>query len=288
MKHLLLSLCTFCMVFTSHAQKKESAKVQMALTKFKDFNKDIPKYEVMLMGVFHTDYPTKDKFMTNKENQLDILAPQRQKELDDLVNELAKSKPTKIFVEWPIGLQSRVDTLYREYLEGKYQDEPSEIFQVGMRLAKKLGHSKIYLSDANGASYTVPAADSISFFNKVNSLRIPEIEKIFEASEKKIRWLEDYQKQLTISEIFTLYNTSSFIDTDMVATYFDTDLEPFGSDQFPTYWHNRNIRIFSNIKRHLEPNDRAFVMFGASHIPILKHLFEHSLQFKVSQFGLDF
>jgi hypothetical protein len=41
-------------------------------------------------------------------------------------------------------------------------------------------------------------------------------------------------------------------------------------------WYDRNIRIFGNLARATAPGDRAFVLFGAGHAPILRHLIETS------------
>jgi hypothetical protein len=282
---LLVVLLSIVLVSTSCGEGNVD-KVEIAVNKYHELRKDLPKYEIKLMGVFHTDYPNLDKFKTEKEGQINILSTQRQKEIEKLVNELAKDKPTKIFTEVDMELQSRVDTLYNEYIQGKHQNERSELFQIAMRLAKKLGHKKIYASNSSAVEYSVPEKDSIYIYERFSTLKNQEIENHFKASEDFKKWLEENQKDMTMYDIFVLYNRTNFIDNDMVATYFDTDERPFGSDQFPTGWHNRNIRIYSNIRRHLEPKDKVLVIYGADHIPILKHLFSNSVQFKVTQFGI--
>jgi hypothetical protein len=287
MKQLTLLIIILFLFTKCQTKEDNSAKINIAVDKYFELRQNIPKYEVMLMGVFHTDYPNNDKFTTDTENQIDILSPQRQKEVEILVKSLALSKPTKIFVEWQIENQKTLDSLYIEYVAGKHQTQKSEIFQIGMRLAKKLGHSKIFAADSYAVEYTVPKTDSSIINKKFQTLKITEIDEKFEAEKIYLKWFEEYQRNITLTEIFTILNKTSFTDNDMVATYFDSDNQPFGSDQFPTGWHNRNIRIFSNIKRHLKPNDKAFVIYGGAHIPILKHLFESSIQFKVSRFGID-
>ena len=48
-------------------------------------------------------------------------------------------------------------------------------------------------------------------------------------------------------------------------------------DWISGWWYNRNLRIFANLKRITEsPEDRILVIFGAGHIPILRHAVENS------------
>lgn len=45
-----------------------------------------------------------------------------------------------------------------------------------------------------------------------------------------------------------------------------------GPDGFASAWHNRNLRMFSNIQRLASaPDDRLLVVVGAGHVPILQH-----------------
>ena len=62
--------------------------------------------------------------------------------------------------------------------------------------------------------------------------------------------------------------------------YWDGEAEPsvevpvgdfFGADGFVSAWHNRNIRIYSNIVRTIRsPEERLLVIIGAGHVPILR------------------
>jgi hypothetical protein len=37
-------------------------------------------------------------------------------------------------------------------------------------------------------------------------------------------------------------------------------------------WYERNIRIFANLQRVVEPGDRVVVLIGSGHAPILREL----------------
>ncbi len=59
-----------------------------------------------------------------------------------------------------------------------------------------------------------------------------------------------YLKHLT-----KIGNDSSYVGTDVVAE-----------------WYSRNLRIFTNIDRIVEPQDRILIIFGAGHKDILEDL----------------
>jgi hypothetical protein len=47
----------------------------------------------------------------------------------------------------------------------------------------------------------------------------------------------------------------------------------FGADGFVSGWHNRNIRIYSNVARLIRaPEQRALLVIGAGHVPIIRGL----------------
>jgi len=64
---------------------------------------DIPKREktvkVMVLGVFHFNNPNADYA---KFAGIDVLTPQRQKEIESVVDQLARFEPTKIALERPV------------------------------------------------------------------------------------------------------------------------------------------------------------------------------------------
>jgi len=76
-----------------------------------------------------------------------VLAPKRQQELGELASVLAKFKPAKIAVE---NDSRQAERPLREVSGGQYALTTNEIDQIGLRLAKNLGHTTIYAVDADG------------------------------------------------------------------------------------------------------------------------------------------
>ena len=56
-------------------------------------------------------------------------------------------------------------------------------------------------------------------------------------------------------------------------------------DQVTGGWYNRNLRIFANIHRIAEPGDRILVIIGAGHVPIIRHAFRASPEFRLIEVG---
>lgn len=53
------------------------------------------------------------------------------------------------------------------------------------------------------------------------------------------------------------------------------------ADGFVSQWYNRNLRIFANLHRIVENDDRILVVIGAGHVPILRHLIQNAHEFQL-------
>ena len=80
------------------------------------------------------------------DNIDDMRAPKRQRELQQLADQLAQFQPTKIAVEVD-HLDSNLRQEYNAYLKDEFQLERHEVHQVGFRLAKMMGHPEIHCVD---------------------------------------------------------------------------------------------------------------------------------------------
>ena len=58
-----------------------------------------PRPKVLLVGSMHFAYYGYDVHKTSEENKIDFLSPQRQKEIDELADYIARFKPNKIVIE---------------------------------------------------------------------------------------------------------------------------------------------------------------------------------------------
>ena len=103
------------------------------------------KSTVMILGSTHLANPGIDVVNTKMD---DVLAPKRQRELEQLVQMLKAFRPTKIALEQDEKTHgAETHRNYQGYLEGTHKLKRSEIDQIGFRLAKQMGHPKVYCVD---------------------------------------------------------------------------------------------------------------------------------------------
>jgi hypothetical protein len=243
--------------------------------------------QVMLFGVFHFNYPNLDIIQVDKKDQLDVTTPENQREIEKITRNLATFKPNKIAVEIMVSEQARIDSLYQAYLNGHFELRKGEAFQIGFRLAKKLGHERVYCIDTwgNMEAFTKPGA---SGFEVRDDLKL-HMEKFWayqdsviktrvrnEASQKK-------EKPCTLYKVLKQMNQPESIRQDHENYFreaFNYEEKPYdytGVDWYSASWYNRNLRIFRNLQRITDnPGDKILVIYGAGHLPLLQHAVQSS------------
>ncbi len=106
----------------------------------------VSRPEVMLVGTYHLANNNRDMINLPIEN---VLTSKRQREMEQLVRGLARWQPTRIAIEWDRSDQAGLDRRYADYLAGNLKLTANERDQIAFRLAKKLGHLKVYAIDWN-------------------------------------------------------------------------------------------------------------------------------------------
>lgn len=239
---------------------------------------------VLTLGVFHFNFPNLDRIQYVESNQIDVLDSQYQDEIDNLIKSLAEFEPTIIVIERTFDAQSRIDSLYHEYLAGKHDLKRSEDQQIGFRLAKYMGIKKIYCVDEWGKPYEnidklINDEDSEEFINFEKSFtEHPDSIKRF--SPKSI-----FKEKGIIAQLVELNKKENIQKSlgNYLISHFKYESHPYdytGVDFEAGRWFNRNLRIFRNIQR-IETNtsDRILIIFGAGHLNILNYLFECSPEY---------
>lgn len=254
------------------------------------FEDDRTKPTVLLLGIFHFAGEHVDINTTPDALAVNMLLPNRQKQIEQLVNALAEFQPTKIVIEGLPQYQSRYDSLFRLYKTGKLNGSPkfmtSEIVQLGFRLADKLGLNTLYPVDAKAFRFQLSSADSSLTFQKYKS----QSDTSFVYWEKRYDLESAYDDtlcyRLPLNEYLQYLNAPEKQARSngrwLVTTKRGSNQEPIGADGFITRYFNRNVRIYSNIQRIVTRNDdRILVIYGATHMFMLSALFEASPEFKV-------
>lgn len=209
--------------------------------------------KVLVLGTFH---------FANAPDFNDIDAPEQQKEVESLVENLRKFKPTKIALEFQRKDTAVVDSIYNEYLNRNHELTVNERQQIGFRLARQSGHSKVYSID-----YKKPwGMKKVLDWAEKND---PGFMKFFQDWQKEhAEWDSVLHKNKTIGEILSLYNKEEKINELQSARM--RTLEVGAGDNYigvepVASVYKRNMRIFANLTEIAEPGDRILIVYGLGH-----------------------
>lgn len=218
----------------------------------------------------------------------DVLAPKRQAELQALADQLAQFKPTKIAVEVDERWNAKLQEEYNGYLKDNFQLEPHEIHQIGFRLAKDMGHPKVYCVDYFRDDPIVrdDLDDHLTdwgTFAEANDqehlLGPPPTGKMTEDEDGRI-WIEP-EKYEPIIDMYIRMNQDEKIRTNLrdylrIARIGLQDQYP-GANWVAHSWYPRNLKTFVNLTRITESEDeRILLIIGAGHLGFLKQIAEDS------------
>lgn len=248
-------------------------------------NEKLPK--VLLVGTFHFAYFDQDHYKTDENNRIDILSEQKQKEVLDLVNYIAKFKPTKIFVE-DFNKDNILMTNYRKYKKGKYNLTADEIDQIGFRLLDKLKLDTIYGVDARTIAQDLFENDTTKKY--ITSLKKNiKNQAISPTLAKYDEWykLDDkYLLENSLLDYFKLLNSEKYQQRgfySMFLTSFKNE-NINGADNLTLDLLGRNVRILHKITQNITSEDRILILFGSSHTEFFKVFFETSPEYELIKF----
>lgn len=231
--------------------------------------------QVMVLGAYHMAGSSGDLVEVDVEN---VLAPQRQAELERLVETLAEFKPTAVVTERVTDAPDYVDPKFADFDDAALASNPNERAQIGYRLAREAGVSRVYGIDEQSAegepdyfpfgklqAHAEATGQAPAFDAYLNRFRRVVEEFAIETADQSIP-----QKLLTV-------NTGALSSPD-----FYYGLAPFdvGEDQpaaeLQAYWFMRNAKIWSKLLDVAKPGDRIFIVYGAGHKFWLEHLARHT------------
>lgn len=244
------------------------------------------KTEVLTLGSFHFAFRNLDLIKTSAEDQIDVLEPKYQKEIVEIVNRIARFKPTIIVIESNPDKQGKYDSLYNEYLQGRYNLGRDEIDQIGFRIAKMMQLKTLYCVNAWGRDYetldpVLTGTDSLGnkkfmdyFYKYADTIKQYFPKPVFKTKGIRAELIQKNDPK-NISRDMGSYLIGAF-------KYETSDNEFFGADFVTGWWFNRNLRIFRNIQKiNAKPTDRILVLFGAGHMTLLNSFFEASPEYKL-------
>lgn len=259
-------------------------------------NKFVGKHQAkaMVLGVFHFDNPGLDDY--KPKYPFNILEQKRQEELERLLNQIAEYKPTKILLERNRVLKdSSINNQYQNYLLGKFKlDKASdEIYQIGFKLAKKLGHKRIYCSDASAEWFGIELDwENFDYSDYLKSK--DQFEKTY-----RYDYQSKYKKNDSLKTVQSLLDHFVMIN-DPMDRLFDhqaylTEVILGGAGNYlgadsVAKWYLRNLRIYANAYdlTNFNHEERLLLIYGSGHVWQLRQLFNDSPDFKYIEPNLYF
>lgn len=273
----ILLICLLNLLLSAFAFSQTDAEIEKMTT----FTKPENAPQVAILGVYHFANPG---FDFAKNEVADVLSEPKQKEILQIVELLSKFKPTKIAIELKAEESEKINKEYADYLAGKFKLTENEVYQLGFRLAKNHNHKQLYLIDYPGG---MNINSVIAYAQKNDS----EYAKRFQADIGKFtNLMNQMQKTKSILEILRVMNKQ---DTLNIAQSLYTDMATVGaSDNYigadvVSDWYKRNLKIYANLNKIAEPNDRILFIIGQGHKPILQQLVKESARMKLVEV-LDF
>jgi len=243
------------------------AKPGVALAQFAVLGGATAGAQVMVLGSYHMSNPGLDPVNVTAH---DVLAPKRQREIEEVAARLAAFRPTKVAVEIPWGRDSTSNALYRRYMEGRYVLDHTEMQQLGFRVAKRAGLPRTY-----GVDYSL---DVNLAGVMVWALTYGQPELAAAAQQVTARLLaeaDSMMKHATVGEILAALNSpcaDSAHGVYMAALRVGGDTSYVGANA-TARWYERNLKIASNVLRLIDaPSDRVLAIICAAHGPILREI----------------
>ncbi len=180
--------------------------------------------------------------------------------------------------------QEVLNERYADYIDNPGDLGANEIYQLGFRLGRRLGHRQLHAVDARGRSFFADMTDEeyeaavADLLKNVPPERIAAEEQWDQRFSEMYTWEDELIDRQTLAEHLVFSNDPAILRRHH-GHYLVGEIKLGRGDNYlgadlKTRWYNRNLRIFSNIQRIIDrPNDRVVVIIGSGHVPILRHAF---------------
>jgi len=220
------------------------------------------KTQVILVGTYHFSNPGKD---INNVKAVDILAPERQREVGKVISALAKFAPTTVAVEWP---EQVVNERYAKFRAGQLPESRNEVVQLGFRLARERDLKAVHGIDVDGEF----PFDAVVAWAREHG-RSGEIDAMLAAGARETAHISALQDQTSIGGVLRYLNTRESIERNH--SFYPPMLTMGAGERQPgvqllSGWYTRNLATCARLLQAIKPGDRVVVFYGQGHIYLLQ------------------
>lgn len=239
--------------------------------------------KVMVVGSYHFDNPGMD---LNNARIAPVTTPEKQAELEAISNRLMAFAPTAVAVERiardPATL---LDHVYPSFEIEQLKTQPDERFQIGYRLAAKIGNGRVYAIDELSDTRDYFPFEPVMEWWNANG-QTEAFAKINAPIAASMAELESRQFVDSIGDILADMNSPQATQTD-AGFYFTVLTAGDGQSQpgaaLAAGWFERNARIVAKLMSVAQPGDRIVVVYGAGHNYWLQQLIANTPGFELEE-----
>jgi hypothetical protein len=223
--------------------------------------------QIMLIGTFHFSNPGRD---TVKVGDFDVLSTESQAWLQAFAQRLADFKPTQVLLEYNPDNEELMNQRYADYLDGNYELEVNEVYQLGFRIAKLSGLKTVKSFDHRDLNWNAEP-----MFEYAGQHDSPEL-KVFNQIIENVTVDQNRAMQtMNLGELMRYYNDpmQDRINMDLyLATNAIGAGDGWSGADATASWWQRNFRMYANIQKAAHPGNRIIVIGGQGHTAILNTL----------------
>ena len=229
-----------------------------------------PIAQVMFLGTYHFADARRDWVKTKIR---DMNSPERQREIIELVNRIARFHPTKIAIEATPDRADAINHNLAAYRQGTYTLTTNEIEQLGFRLAQQSNIAQVSPIDS---PLNLDFDRLMTFLGSTDPGRAQRLGTLMQSISKRF---EDWDREFSVSQLMAIHNNRSYITQSH--QFYLSLCEISDGTQFPGAdivgdWYKRNARIYANLRRTIQSGDRVVVLYGSGHAKILRELVQDS------------
>ncbi|MDX1674636.1 MAG: DUF5694 domain-containing protein [Longimicrobiales bacterium] len=227
---------------------------------------------VMVLGSFHMAGSTRN--VVNSE-AADVHSEEGRAGIDAVLDRLEAFAPDKIMVEVYPDRMKAFNERYAALLSGTYQPGLGESEQIGMQLAARLGHDRLY-----GIDYSVGLdyRPALALAEEVGQQRLLAD---LEAMNDELRAALPNERTvlerlIALNGDHPMHGNAYYLNVAQMGTVEN----PLGALQIADWW-KRNLAIFARAAHYAEPGDTVLIVYGAGHKHQLERHFREARAFEL-------